>query len=153
MTSNGHGPAVDDRPLKEDLRRTRDEAQALGHDLGDIAADVRFLLQKEAQLARAEMQESLHHGLRSLIWGGVAAMLAMPLLIFAFTTLMLGLDEAMPLVAAAGLTALTILGLMAIAGGLAYARFKQMNVKPERTARSVQEDIEWAKARIKSTAR
>jgi hypothetical protein len=153
VTKNGHGPALDERPLKEDLRRTRDEAQALGHELGDIAADVRFLLQKEAQLVRAEMQESLNYGLRSLIWGGVAAMLAMPLLIFAFTTLMLGLDEVMPLVAAAGVTALTILAIMAIAGGLAYARFKQVNVKPERTVRSLQEDLEWAKARIKSTAR
>lgn len=153
MAINGYAAGVEGRPLKEDLRRSRDEAQALGQDLGDIATDVRFLLQKEAQLARAEMQETLNHSLRSLMWGGIAAFLATPFVIFAFAALMFGLDTVMPLVAAAGITAAVIVALMAIAGAIAYSRIKQINVKPERTVKSLQEDIEWAKTRIRSTAR
>jgi uncharacterized membrane protein YqjE len=155
MATNGHRSAlgIEDRPLKEDLRRSRVEAQALGGELGDIAADVRFLLQKEAQLARAEVQETLNTAVRSLIWGGIAAFLAVPLVMFVFVTLMLALDTAMPLVAAAAITTGVILLLVAIAGALAYSRIKSMNVKPERTVKSLQEDIEWAKTRIRSTAR
>jgi uncharacterized membrane protein YqjE len=144
---------LEERPLAEDLRRSRTEAQALGGEVAEIAADARFLLQKEAQLARAEMAESMDRAKRALIWGGIAAFLAVPLAIFGFATLMYALDSALETWAAAGITALVVFALMALAGAIAYSQIKRMSVKPERTVHSLQEDIEWARMRIRSTGR
>jgi uncharacterized membrane protein YqjE len=141
------------RSLGDDLRNGRDEARDFGRDAGDLANELRELVQKEGQLARAEVQESISHAIRSAIWAGAALLLANALLLFAFTTVMFAIDEALPLWAAALITTGIILLLTAIAGAMAYARMKQISFTPRRTMQSVKEDVKWAKTQMQSTVK
>lgn len=150
-----NGYAIDDqeRPIAEDLRRSRDEARALGGEAREIASDLRELLQKETELAIAELRETAGKATKGLIWGAIAAVMGLAFVMFAFLTLLFALDEVMSTVAAAAITTGVIAALLAITGLIAMQLFKSTTIRPERTMRSIEEDIRWAKTRIRSIPR
>jgi hypothetical protein len=102
-------------------------------------------------LARAEIREQISYAKQTAIWGGVAAVMGLIMLIFAFTTLMLGLDEAMPLWAAALITFGVTVLLTLIAAALAYRAIRNLTVVPRKTINSMKEDARWAGSQLKSS--
>jgi uncharacterized membrane protein YqjE len=127
--------------------------RALGDEAGALVRDLRSLLQQEGRLARAEAAESIAAATRAMIWGGAALVFGLLALSFAFVALMLALDTAMPLWAAACCTLAVLVLLAGAFGLLGVAWLKRVSVKPERTVRSLKEDIEWAKTRMRFTTR
>jgi hypothetical protein len=72
---------------------------------------------------------------------------------FLFLTIMFALDTALPLWAAALITAAIALALAAVFAMLAMEQFKRFSPVPKRFIRTVREDIQWAKTQMQSSAR
>ena len=139
--------------LKDTLRATREEASGIRSDFSDIATELQRLAQLEMQLARAEADEAKGHATRGAGFGFVAFETAMIGVIFLFLAIMFGLDTAMPLWAAALITAGIGLLLGAILGLLARAEMKKFSPIPQRFIRTVQEDVTWARTQMKLSGR
>lgn len=137
--------------IRADARRASEEARALGEEVGGIADDLRGLLRGEVALARAEVREQLSLVVRSAIWGGVGIVAAFLTLAFIAVTAMFALDTVLP----AWLAALIVTAALAIVSGacglVVRARIKQMSVVPKKTIGSLREDVEWARAQLKSS--
>jgi hypothetical protein len=114
---------------------------------------MRTLIQQEVRLAKTELSEQVKPLSRGAIWGAVATVLGVVAVGFAFGTLMWGLAEFMDLWLASLITTGVIVVLAAIAGFAAMKRFKQVRLAPERTMRSVKEDIEWARSQLTSNGK
>jgi uncharacterized membrane protein YqjE len=139
--------------VRDDLRRGRQEARELGSEASDLANDVRYLIQKEGELARAEFQEAMGRTIQSAISAVIAIVFANIMLIFAFATVMFAFDEVFELWVAALITTGILLLITVGALAFAYARMKQVSFTPQRTMKSLREDIEWAKTQMRSTTR
>jgi uncharacterized membrane protein YqjE len=145
--------ATNNGGLKETLRATREEASAIRGDFSDIASEVQRLAQLEMQLAKAETDEAKGHATRGAGFGFVAFEAAMIGVVFLFLAVMFALDTAMPLWAAALITAGIGLLLAAILGMLARSEMKQFSPVPRRFMRTVQEDVKWARTQMKLSGR
>lgn len=136
--------------LGDQLRAGRKEVRDIGEELAGITEDFRQLARTEAELAKAEMSEQLHHAIRMALWGGIALLGVFITLFFAGMTLMYGLAVALPLWVAALVTTLILLAVVGTMAFLARAELKAISIVPKRTLRSFQEDVRWAKAQLKS---
>jgi hypothetical protein len=99
------------------------------------------------------VREQISHATRIAMWGGLAAIVAMIFLAFAFVTLMYALAEAMETWTAALITTGVIGLILSVLGYLAYSHLKQLTVVPKRTINSLKEDAEWARNLLKSNKR
>jgi uncharacterized membrane protein YqjE len=135
------------------LERTREEARFFWSDAVEIRGDLQELAAKEVQLLGAEVREQISHATRIAMWGGLAAIVAMIFLAFAFVTLMYALAEAMETWTAALITTGVIGLILSVLGYLAYSHLKQLTVVPKRTINSLKEDAEWARNLLKSNKR
>ncbi|HEX6030758.1 MAG TPA: phage holin family protein [Tepidiformaceae bacterium] len=135
----------------EQWRRSRDELRGISEELAGIADDMRNMARTESELARAEVREQISYAKQTAIWGGVAAVMGVIMLIFAFTALMLALDEAMPLWAAALITFGVTVLLTLIGAALAYRAIRNLTVVPRKTINSMKEDARWARSQLKSS--
>jgi hypothetical protein len=97
------------------------------------------------------MSESVGFAKRAGIWGAVAAVFGLITLIFAFTALMLALDEVMPLWAAALITFGVAALLTLITGAIAYSGARQVSVVPKKAISSAREDAQWARSQLRSS--
>jgi uncharacterized membrane protein YqjE len=140
-------------PLTERLRRGTDEVRELRGEAADIVSGLRTLASKEGELARAELGEQLGLTRDTAIFGGLAALLAFIMLIFAAATLMLALAEGMALWGAALLTTVILAALAAAAGAFAWSRAKRISVVPKRTINSVTEDVRWVRSQLNLNGR
>jgi uncharacterized membrane protein YqjE len=145
--------ATNNGGLKETLRATREEASGLRGEVGDIASELQRLAQLEMQLAKAETDEAKSHATRGAGFGFLAFETAMIGVIFLFLAVMFALDTAMPLWAAALITAGIGLLLAAILGMLARSEMKQFSPMPRRFMRTLQEDVKWARTQMKLSGR
>jgi uncharacterized membrane protein YqjE len=131
--------------LAEDLRRGQQEMVGIGRDLADISKDIRVLAQQEMQRARAEMRQQLQFSSRALALGAIAGVFGFFTLAFLSLTVMFALDLVLPRWAAA-LATTGLLAVLAISAGfIAYQQFRRIRLMPQRTLKSVKEDIEWAR--------
>jgi uncharacterized membrane protein YqjE len=130
------------------MRRGIDRVSDIGSDVGSLMSDMGVLAQKEMELARAEMGESVGNLTRAVIWGAATVVFAGLMLIFAATTLMLALNEAFSLWLSALITTGVLFVLMSITGLLMRARIGRISVTPQRTINSVREDVEWARHQL-----
>ena len=130
------------------LEKGRAEASAVRSDFADLASDLGTLAQKEMELARTEVGESVSSLVRAAALGAATLALGMLLLTFLGVSLMLVLDQSMELWAAALVTTAVILALTAAAGIGAYAFFRKVSVVPKRTMTSLQEDVQWARSQL-----
>ena len=150
MTTTTPQPQAARPSLGSDLQAGRTEARAIGSAVADITEELRALAQAEAQLAQAEVQESIAALTRGAIFGAVAAVLGLIGLVFLFRTVMAGLDAAgLQEWAAALITTVIIFVIAGILGMLAMRKFKEFSVVPKRTMQSLKEDITWAREQIK----
>jgi tetrahydromethanopterin S-methyltransferase subunit C len=139
--------------LGERIRGSRQEAREIGSEVADIAADLRVLATKEAELARAEIREGVQAYGRGAGFGAAAGIFAWLALLFACLGLMFGLDEVLPLWAAALITALILLVVTAILALVARSSFQQGSLVPNKAMNSVREDIKWARAQMNLNAK
>lgn len=136
------------QPIRDDLRDARSEARSLGAAAGDIAQELRALLMKEADLAKAEMADSQAAAKRAGMFGGVAGIAALLLLGFLSLAMMFAFDIIMPQWLAALATA-GVLGVIALlAAWIASRQLKDFTITPKRTMRSIREDMKWARGQI-----
>ncbi|MEX0784240.1 MAG: phage holin family protein [Dehalococcoidia bacterium] len=141
---------ADPHSIGGQFRRSRDEMRGIQEELAAIAEDMRGIARTEVELAKAELGEQMALGKRLGIWGAVAAPMAFITLIFAFTALMLGLAEAMPMWAAALITFGVVALITLIAALIAYGAVRKLTVVPKKTIGSMREDVRWAGAQLKS---
>ena len=136
--------------LGDQYRRSKDELRDISEELAGIAADMRNITRTEVELAKAELKEQVSLLKTAATWGGAAAAMAFITLVFGFIALLFGLGEAMPLWAASLLTFGSALLVTAVAGATAYRAMKSLTVVPTRTISSVKEDVQWARAQLRS---
>jgi uncharacterized membrane protein YqjE len=120
----------------------------------DLSRDISDLVRQEIELARVEMTEKgKQAGIGVGMFGG-AALLGAAAVGGSMATIIIVLDNWMPLWLAALITTLLY---AAAAGALALRgrdEIKQTGAPmPERATESVKEDIQWAKTRAKSSNR
>jgi len=137
--------------IRADARRASDEARALGEELGGIADDLRDLLRGEVELARAEAREQVSLVVRSAIWGGVAVVAALLTLVFIAVTAMFALDTVLPAWLAALIVTAALAVIAGVCGLVVRSRLRQVSVVPRKTIGSLREDVEWARAQLKSS--
>jgi hypothetical protein len=147
------GRNEDGGSLNEQWRRARAEVRALGGQVAGITDELRELMRREVVLARTEAEENAGLATRGAIFGIAAALFAVFMLGFLGLALTFGLAEVLSLWLSALITAGVYLILGTIAGLLAKSRFDEFNLKPSHTLRSLREDMQWARAQIRRSAR
>jgi hypothetical protein len=137
----------------DQLRHTKDEASAVRGEISSIAAELGELLRMEAALAKAETDEAKAHATKGATFGAIGGVLGLISAIFLFLTIMFGLNEVLPLWAAALVTTLIALVLTGIFMMMAQSQMKQFSPAPKRFMHSIQEDLRWARSQLKSNVR
>ena len=121
-------------------------ARSTGELIKDSFDHVHEILRSEVALARAEIREETRTAARGAVLGGAALMFAALGLSFLLWAVFWALSNELPNWAAAavvGLAALIVGGLVGLA---AYKRFESIQ-PPERTKRTMKENMEWVKNR------
>ncbi len=118
---------------------------SLGELFSDLTRDFGVLVRDEVQLAKTEITEEVQRAARAGGMFGAAAyagIMAVLLLSFAAAW---GLAELLPI----GVAFLVVGVLWAAIGGVLFARgrrqMQHVNLKPEQTIATIQEDVQWAK--------
>ena len=137
----------------DQFRHTKDEASVVRGEISSIAAELGELLRMEAALAKAETDEAKAHATKGATFGAVGGVFGLITAIFLFVTIMFGLDEVLPIWAAALITTLIALALTGVFMMMARAEMKQFSPAPKRFFQSIQEDLQWAKTQLKSNVR
>ena len=121
---------------------------ALPRALSDLLADLADLVQKEMQLAKAEITEKIASRLRASVWmaaaallGFIAALLIVQAAVFAIASFGLALHWSCLLVAA-------ILAAAAAAAFYHGRSAAEGDVLPTRTGRQIAQDIRTAKEQL-----
>jgi type IV secretory pathway VirB2 component (pilin) len=142
--------AVDDikGEASDRWQSSRQEAREAGSEFAGIAREFGVLAQKEAQLARAEAGEQVAVTVRALVYGAIAAVLAVLGIVFIALALHFVYDTAMASWLAALLTALTLFVAAGVLALMARERLRRLTFKPERTMESLREDVRWARTRL-----
>ncbi|MEX2445976.1 MAG: phage holin family protein [Dehalococcoidia bacterium] len=135
--------------LAEDWRRTQAEMRGLGSSIGRISDELRVLMQRERELAGAEVADSADAARRAGMWGSVAAVMGLMALVFLGLTMMFALSIVWELWLAALATMAVFAVIGAIAAWLARRQFKEFSLVPTRTLQSIQEDMKWARGQIR----
>jgi uncharacterized membrane protein YqjE len=139
--------------IRDDLRRAGGETREIVDEIAGIADDLRQMLATEVDLAKAEVREQLQLAVRVAVWGGVAAVAALLTLGWLALTATYALDVALPLWLSAALVAAALALVAAICAIAMRSKLRQVNIMPERTVRSVKEDVVWAKQQLKSNTK
>ena len=124
--------------------------------LKDLTSDSRTLIQKEIELAKAEMSEKasrIGRNLGYLAVGGLVAFAALLTLLGAASYgLMEALDERMPSSVAIWLAPLIVGAIVAIIGGAlvasALSTLRHEGLAPRKTLDSLQENKQWIQERV-----
>ena len=121
------------------------DGRSLSDILSDIISNVQGIVRSEVRLAKAEMQEE---GIKAGKAAGIAvsgAVLALYALGFLLLTCFFALELAIaPWLAALIVTAVVgVIAAVLITFGM--KRMKRVEPRPEKTIRSIKENLEWAK--------
>lgn len=133
---------IDVRPLEEKPRTTGELMRAVAGDTAD-------LIRKEIELAKQELREGVQSIVRMAAAMAGAAVLALIALIMLALAMSDALGTVMPVWAARLATAGIVLGLAAAAVGAGVAVVRKSSLMPTETARTIKEDVEWAKQQLK----
>jgi hypothetical protein len=121
---------------------------ALPRALSEVVGDLADLFQKELRLARAELTEKLSIKLRAGVWMSIAGVMG-------FIAALLVVEAAVLGIATFGIalhwSCLIVAGVLALAGGAAYAKGRAdagEDLAPNRTIHNVKQDIATAKEQL-----
>ncbi len=140
-TESRYGP-------QEDPTKPKQPDKSLGELFGDLSTEFTDLLRTQVDLAKVELRdEAKKAGRTAGMFGGAALTAYMALLLLSFA-----LAWALANVMNAGWAFLIVGALYAIAATILYVqgreRAKSVNLVPEETAKSVKEDVQWARQRL-----
>jgi uncharacterized membrane protein YqjE len=117
--------------------------------LEDIASNLTRIVQAEFRLAKSELKEGVEKvaGPGGTLGAGVA------LAIYGLGFLLLAAAYALSLVVADWLATLIVGGVLAVAAGILISvggtKLKRVNLTPDKTIRTLEENVRWAKQQIK----
>jgi hypothetical protein len=111
--------------------------------LGSFMRDTIRLFKKEAELAKAEVRETVRNQVAMVVGFAMAGLVGVGLLAAA---LVLGLSEAMAPWLAALLVGLVLIGAAALMGN--SAKSKGIKKPFERTQKNLKEDMQWVREKI-----
>lgn len=113
-----------------------------------VAGDAANLARQEVDLARRELIQALRA--RALAAGALAAagVLGLIAVLFVGMASASALDSVLRPWASRIVVALAFLAMAGGAALFAMAKLKSPPLRPEETARTIKEDVEWAKARL-----
>jgi hypothetical protein len=122
----------------------------IGHDLAGLGQDLQKLVQQEMQLARDEMKHQMVLSTRALTWGVIGLIfMSLKLAVLSLAGIF-ALALFMPVWAAALIVAGVLFIVEIVAGLMAYQRFSQVHLVPQRTIESIKEDVKWISSHLKS---
>lgn len=147
MEEKGGGP-VEDR---------RDDTRVIGSDgeistvrlVGQVAGDVGTLVKKEVELARQEITEAVMARLKGIAAFVVIGVIALFVVGFLGAAGAAGLALVVPLWLALLIVAGSFVLLAILAAVFGVARLKKPPLKPEKTQKTIKEDVEWARAQLR----
>lgn len=117
--------------------------------LEDIASNLSQIVQAEFRLAKSELKE----GAEKAAGPGAALGAGVVLSFYGLGFLLLAGVYALSLVIAVWLAALIVGGVLAVAAGILIGagttKLKRVNLTPDKTIRTLEEDVQWAKQQIK----
>ena len=117
--------------------------------LENIASNLTQLIQAEFRLAKSELKE----GAEKVAGPGVTLGAGVALAFYGLGFLLLAAVYALSLVMAGWLATLIVGGVLVVASGIlisaASAKLKRVNLTPDKTIRTLEEDVQWAKQQIK----
>ncbi|MGD0402442.1 MAG: phage holin family protein [Candidatus Acidiferrales bacterium] len=117
--------------------------------LEDIASNLAQLVQAEFRLAKTELKE----GAEKVALPGATLGAGVVLALYGLGFLLLAAVYALSLVMAGWLAALIVGGVSALAAGILISaggmKLKRVNLTPDKTIRTLEEDVQWAKQQIK----
>ncbi len=117
--------------------------------LENIAFNLTQIVRAEFRLAKSELKEGAEKvaGPGTMLGAGVA------LAFYGLGFLLLAAVYALSLVMAGWLATLIVGGVLAVAAGILIGagstKLKRVNLTPDKTIRTLEEDVQWAKQQIK----
>jgi uncharacterized membrane protein YqjE len=117
--------------------------------LENIASNLTQLVQAEFRLAKSEVKE----GAEKVAGPGATLGAGMVLAFYGLGFLLLAAVYALSLVMAGWLATLIVGGVLAVAAGILIragsVKLRRVNLTPDKTMRTLEEDLQWAKRQIK----
>src|ERR1700734_536168 len=117
--------------------------------LEDIASNLAQIVQAEFRLAKTELKE----GAERVAVPGATLGAGVALAFYGLGFLLLAAVYALSLLMAAWLATLIVGGVLLVAAGILIwaggMKLKRMNLSPDKTIRTLEEDVQWAKQQIK----
>jgi uncharacterized membrane protein YqjE len=129
--------------------QAQEEARGIGDRIARITSELRVLTEREMDLARAEMLDTRDAAKSVGVWGGVAAVFGLIMLQFLAVAGMLALAQVLEMWAAALVVAGVLLVIAGTAAWMARSALTDLNLVPKHTIKSVQEDVRWARERVR----
>ena len=114
--------------------------------LGRFMRDTIQLFKKEAELAKAEVRESVRNQVAMIVGFAMAAVLGLVGVGLLAAALVLGLAEAMAPWLAALIVGVVLIGVAVLLGR--SAKSKGIKKPFERTQKSLKEDLQWVREKI-----
>jgi uncharacterized membrane protein YqjE len=117
--------------------------------LEDIASNLTHIVQAEFRLAKSALKE----GAEKVAGPGATLGAGVALAFYGLGFLLLAAVYALSLVMAGWLAALIVGAVLTIAAGILITaggtKLKRVNLAPDKTIQSLEEDVQWAKQQIK----
>ena len=117
--------------------------------LEDIVSNLTQIVQAEFRLAKTELKE----GAEKAAVPGATLGAGLVVAFYGFGFLLLAAVYALSLIMAGWLATLVVGGVLVIAAGILIGaggmKLKRMNLSPDKTIRTLEEDVQWAKQQIK----
>ena len=117
--------------------------------LEDIASNLTQIVRAEFRLAKTELKE----GAEKVAGPGAALGAGVALAFYGLGFLFLAAVYALSLVMAGWLAALIVGGVLVLAAGILIgagsAKLRRVNLTPDETMQTLEEDVQWAKQQIK----
>jgi uncharacterized membrane protein YqjE len=117
--------------------------------LENIATNLTQLIQAEFRLAKSELKE----GAEKVAGPGAKLGAGVVLAFYGLGFLLLAAVYALSLVMAGWLATLIVGGVLTVAAGILIGagrtKLKRVNLTPDKTMRTLEEDVQWAKQQIK----
>ena len=147
MEEKGGGP-VKDRRDDVNVNGSTGEVSTV-RLVGQVAGDVGTLVKKEVELARQEITEAVMARLKAIAAFVVIGVVALFVVGFLGAAGAAGLALVVPLWLALLIVAGSFVLLAILAAVFGVARLKKPPLKPEKTQKTIKEDVEWAKAQLR----
>lgn len=127
----------------------KDDIRPLGELFAELSRESKTLLRQEMELAKTEISHKMIHALKDVAAMGAGVAVGYTALLVLVAALVLAIGEALPLWASALIVGavLSIVALVLIMKG--RNDLKREPVTPEKTAESIKETAQWAKAQMK----